>query len=325
MSQATLLPTSPVAPSFPPLSYQGVPVLTTEMLAQAYEVDAISIRKNFSCNKERFAEGKHYFSITGKELNAFRLSVTESNSQISPKARFLTLWTERGAARHAKMLNSDKAWDMFELLEETFFRVVRQPLPQHEAPTPSQPILEVSESPSSVSPSTVADRKPLRTLICTWSQVSGQPFYICWNQLKAAFSLTDIRDLPQEWIPDAIAWVQARIDVLPAGKTAQALPVSPDREAALKDFFDRYDHELYKMEMQLCELDAGYSAHTRELVQEAAFRLSGGRNSIHIPLDFVIAALHHRQHQVKTTFRSLREDVWETRKVMLSLNRMLRA
>ena len=38
----------------------------------------------------------------------------------------LTLWTERGAARNAKMLNSDRAWDVFELLEETFFRVVRK-------------------------------------------------------------------------------------------------------------------------------------------------------------------------------------------------------
>ena len=312
--------------SLPRLAYKGVPVVTTETLARAYEVEAKQIRQNFSNNKARFAEGKHFYSLSGNELREFKHSVEIFDAvKIAQNVNALTLWTERGAARHAKMLNSDKAWDMFELLEETFFRVVRQPLPQHEAPTTSQPILEVSKSTSSVSPSTVADRKPLRTLICTWSQVSGQPFYICWNQLKAAFSLTDIRDLPQEWIPDAIAWVQARIDVLPAGKTAQALPVSPDREAALKDFFDRYDHELYKMEMQLCDLDAGYCAQTRDLVQEAAFRLSGGRNSIHIPLDFVIAALHHRQHQVKTTFRSLREDVWETRKVMLSLNRMLRA
>ena len=72
--------------SLPRLAYKGVPVVTTETLALAYEVDAVSIRKNFSCNKGRFTEGKHYFSITGKELSAFRLSVTESNSQISRKS-----------------------------------------------------------------------------------------------------------------------------------------------------------------------------------------------------------------------------------------------
>ena len=77
--------------SLPQLAYKGVPVVTTESLAQAYKVDAVSIRKNFSCNKGRFIEGKHYFSITGQELNTFRLSVTESNSRISPKVRSLIL------------------------------------------------------------------------------------------------------------------------------------------------------------------------------------------------------------------------------------------
>lgn len=45
--------------------------------------------------------------------------------QIGKRSASLTLWTERGAARHAKMLNSDRAWDVFELLEETFFRIVK--------------------------------------------------------------------------------------------------------------------------------------------------------------------------------------------------------
>lgn len=67
----------------------------------------------------------------------------------------------------------------------------------------------------SVTPSTVADRKPLRSLVNAWARVSGHPFDACWSQLKAAFSLTDIRDLPQEWIPDAVAWVQSKIDALP--------------------------------------------------------------------------------------------------------------
>ncbi len=123
MSQISL--TSPVSPSFPPLAFHGVPVLTTEMLAQAYEVEPHQIRQNFKNNRERFVEGKHFFTVTHGELRDFRLQVESFYSQISPKVRSLTLWTERGAARNAKMLNSDRAWDVFELLEETFFRVVR--------------------------------------------------------------------------------------------------------------------------------------------------------------------------------------------------------
>ena len=95
MSQATLLPSSPVAPSFPPLAYQSVPVLTTEMLAQAYEVEPHQIRQNFKNNRERFVEGKHFFTVTNGELRDFRLQVESFYSQISPKVRSLTLWTER--------------------------------------------------------------------------------------------------------------------------------------------------------------------------------------------------------------------------------------
>ena len=218
MSQAELLSPSPVAPSFPPLSYQGVPVLTTEMLAQAYEVEPYQIRQNFRNNRERFVEGKHFFIITSGELKEFRLQVESFYSQISPKVRALTLWTERGAARNAKMLDSDRAWDVFELLEETFFRVVRP----DSSPTPDD-----FTGTLSITPSTTEDRKPLRALVGSWAQVSGLPFAACWNQLKAAFNLANIKELPQEWIPDAIDWVQKRIDALPAPAQATALPSSP--------------------------------------------------------------------------------------------------
>ena len=79
----------------------------------------------------------------------------------------------------------------------------------------------------SITPSTTEDRKPLRALVGSWAQVSGLPFAACWNQLKAAFQLTSIRDLPQEWIPDALAWVQAKIDALPAPAPAAAPLTTP--------------------------------------------------------------------------------------------------
>ena len=75
----------------------------------------------------------------------------------------------------------------------------------------------------SITPSSAADRKPLRALVGSWARLSSAPFDACWNQLKAAFQLTNIKDLPQEWIPDAIAWVQKRIDALPP-----ALPAAPE-------------------------------------------------------------------------------------------------
>ena len=74
----------------------------------------------------------------------------------------------------------------------------------------------------SITPSSVADRKPLRALVSSWAKLSNAPFDACWNQLKAAFNLANIKELPQEWIADALAWVQAKIDALPSS------PASPD-------------------------------------------------------------------------------------------------
>lgn len=101
------------------IEHAGERVLTTEQLAKAYECEAVNIRKNFSTNTERFVEGKHYFKIEGEELNNLR--VTFGNLQISPKTRSLMLWTHRGASRHCKMLGTDKAWEMFDKLEEYYF------------------------------------------------------------------------------------------------------------------------------------------------------------------------------------------------------------
>lgn len=64
--------------------------------------------------------------------------------------------------------------------------------------------------------STTEERKPLRALVGSWAQVSGLPFAACWNQLKAAFQLANIKHLPKSWIPDALAWVQEKMDALPA-------------------------------------------------------------------------------------------------------------
>lgn len=105
---------------------------------------------------------------------------------------------------------------------EAFNRMEAELARQKESAIPAAP------GPDAALPlSTTEDRKPLRALVGSWAQVSGLPFAACWNQLKAAFNLANIKELPQEWIPDAIDWVQKRIDALPAPAPATALPASP--------------------------------------------------------------------------------------------------
>lgn len=101
------------------ISYKGQRVCTTQQLAQFYGAEPHQLRQNFRNNKTRFEEGKHFIKVETAELQDLR--VDESYSQISGKARSVMLWTERGAARHAKMLETDAAWDVFEQLEDVYF------------------------------------------------------------------------------------------------------------------------------------------------------------------------------------------------------------
>ena len=101
------------------VEYSDERVLTTEQLAQAYECSPHNIKQNFNNNKEKFVEGEHYFKLEGVALD--KLRVENFDLQISPMTRSLYLWTRKGAVRHCKMLNTVKAWEMFNELEENYF------------------------------------------------------------------------------------------------------------------------------------------------------------------------------------------------------------
>lgn len=124
-----------------PIVWQRKNVITTELLAELYDTGIKLVQQNFARNVDRFQEGKHYFKLTGEDLQILRTSLR--GSQISPKTRGLILWTARGAARHAKMLETDEAWNVFERLEDAYF------VPRESA-TPND----------DEQPSTVADRRP---------------------------------------------------------------------------------------------------------------------------------------------------------------------
>ena len=113
-----------------PVEYRAERVLTTEQLAQAYECGTDNIKRNFSNNKEHFEEGKHFFKLESDELKDLRGK--NIHLQISPKTRCLYLWTRRGASRHSKMLGTDRAWEMFDALEESYFN------PRPKALTPAE-------------------------------------------------------------------------------------------------------------------------------------------------------------------------------------------
>ena len=106
----------------PILKHNGQRILTTQQLAEIYETTVDNIKKNFSNHKDNFVQGKHYYFLEGEDLKQFKNEVNNIHL-VGKNASSLYLWTERGANRHCKILDTDKAWEQFDSLEETYFRV----------------------------------------------------------------------------------------------------------------------------------------------------------------------------------------------------------
>ena len=101
---------------------KGIRVLTSKQLAEKYETTTDTLKKNFSRNRDKFIEGKHYISITGDELKQFKKNQVTNCHLVANRTSLLYLWTEKGALLHAKSLNTDKAWQVYDYLVDFYFR-----------------------------------------------------------------------------------------------------------------------------------------------------------------------------------------------------------
>lgn len=99
------------------IEYKDTRVLTTQQIAEAYETDNKTISYNFNHNKDRYKEGKHYILLSGDELKAFR-EIHDLPSNLNK----MYLWTEKGAFLHAKSLNTDTAWEVYDRLVDNYFQ-----------------------------------------------------------------------------------------------------------------------------------------------------------------------------------------------------------
>jgi len=103
-------------------------VLTTNQIAESFGTESKIINRNFQRNSDRYTQGKHYFALSGEELKEFK-----GSRQFDDNLKFtsvLYLWTEKGAWLHAKSLNTDQAWDAYEMLVDDYYNVKEQQKPQ---------------------------------------------------------------------------------------------------------------------------------------------------------------------------------------------------
>ena len=122
------------------IEIKGSKVLTTKQIAEAYGVTKEKIIYNFNYNKDKYILGKHYIEVFGEELRRLKRTC---EIQVSFKyAKSLYLWTEKGALLHAKSLNTDKAWQVYDYLVDFYFRTKEENLPEKKEVVPVQTTTE---------------------------------------------------------------------------------------------------------------------------------------------------------------------------------------
>ncbi|WP_275375049.1 ORF6N domain-containing protein, partial [Xenorhabdus bovienii] len=104
----------------PVIEWQGVRVVTTETLATGYGASTKNIQDNLLNNKSRFIDGVHYFKLERDELRQFK-KVPDNIGLVSKHTSQQILWTEKGAARMSKIVDTDEAWSFFEKMESAYF------------------------------------------------------------------------------------------------------------------------------------------------------------------------------------------------------------
>lgn len=100
--------------------HNGIRVLTTQQIADAYGTDAQVITNNFNRNKDRYVEGKHFICLTREEKAGF-INKNQNDFSSYTRAKAIYLWTKKGAFLHAKSLNTDRAWEVYDHLVDIYF------------------------------------------------------------------------------------------------------------------------------------------------------------------------------------------------------------
>lgn len=102
------------------LEVHGKRVLTTRQLANMYGTATEIVNNNYIRNKTKYAHEKHYIAVEGEEMRQLKTS-HQFDGELKHVSRAY-FWTEKGALLHAKSLNTDKAWEVYDYLVDFYFR-----------------------------------------------------------------------------------------------------------------------------------------------------------------------------------------------------------
>lgn len=191
------------------IEHQNQRVLTTSQLAESFGTDTKIVNRNYQRNQDRYKVGKHYFSLTGNRLKEFK-----GSRQIDDSLKYtsvLYLWTEKGAWLHAKSLNTDEAWDAYEMLVDEYYDIKQNKIDTSQLSPELQMMNQMFQAVAKTeletkelkqeqeaikhrldnidSLDTVGDlQQRLNAMVRRYAQEKGVAFGLAWRDFRVAFN-----------------------------------------------------------------------------------------------------------------------------------------
>ena len=153
---------------------------------------------------------------------------------------------------------------------------------------------EPRPAPEALTPSTVADRKPLNDLVQIWVDAAPITKRQAWEMIHAHFCIASIKDFTVEELEIVMDFVQARIDALPKALPAPEPADLPALKYPLHDFKQAEDVNR-ALASKTTRLAMDWSQQLRKLADEAgdAFNHTDRRSNIMGLLDSTVYS--HKQ------------------------------
>lgn len=199
------------------IEHEGKRVLTTQQVAEAYGVEPKSLMRNFQRNSQHFNEGVHFMALTGDTLKQFKAG--RQNDATLKYTSMLYLWMEQGAFMLAKSLNSDKAWQAYNMLTEQYYKMAQQAqLP----PAAEQRILQLEQQVNDIQKQLAlvtlhsGEQKRLQLAVSTRVNELAQTaarkpahYSSIYRAIKKRYNIESYRDVPQCMLQDALQFVES--------------------------------------------------------------------------------------------------------------------
>ena len=145
--------------NLPPVNFANQRVMTYAQVAQGLECSVDQLRSLYRDHKDEFQETVHFFNVSGEALRQLKKDMRNRHVDSPPSkkgaekinsdstrfalsfgkgAKCLKLWTCQGVARLSKLVDTPKAWELFNALENNYFKsappVAVEPKKKRKAP-----------------------------------------------------------------------------------------------------------------------------------------------------------------------------------------------